>query len=105
MGYSSNHWSVAAQVGSWVTIVFVSVFVFRFLQWEGGQMLSLLQEAQLPLECSSTGGQLGDNWGTLETRGVASHLYYTLYYNLYFPVLHPVFLCYTLYYSLFPSGL
>ena len=28
---------------------------------------------------SSTGGQ-GDNWGTLETRGVASHLYYTLCY-------------------------
>ena len=30
------------------------------------------------------GGHLGDNWGTLETRGVASHLYYTLYYTLYF---------------------
>ena len=65
---------------------------------------TLLQEALGALDRWNPGGP-SDNWGTLETRGVASHLYYTLYYNLYFPVLHPVFLCYTLYYSLFPSGL
>ena len=57
------------------------VMSLSFLQREGGRCYPYYRKLeQGPVECSSTGGQLGDNWGTLETRGVASHLYYTLCY-------------------------
>ena len=76
---------------------------------------TLLQEALGALDRWNPGGP-SDNWGTLETRGVASHLYYALYFSIApssISLFHrPVFLCYTLPVflcitpcCLFPSGL
>ena len=64
---------------------------------------TLLQEALGALDRWNPGGP-SDNWGTLETRGVASHLYYALYFSITPPSIslfhRRVFLCYTyLYFS------
>ena len=64
---------------------------------------TLLQEALGALDRWNPGGP-SDNWGTLETRGVASHLYYALYFSITPPSIslfhRPGFLCYThLYFS------